>query len=87
MNSETIDSYIDQVIKDLQTAAKYPVSDTERDELRITGRMCVDLTAFASYLKPIQAFLRSHPDAVWQLSLNVVSCDVEISLKNTLISL
>ena len=87
MNSETIDNYVDQVIKDLQTASKYQITATEKDELCITGRMCVDLTAFAPYLKPTQAFLHSPPDTIWQLSLNIVSCDVEISFKNTLISL
>ena len=46
MNSETIDNYVDQVIKDLQTASKYTVSDTERDELRITGRMCIFCALF-----------------------------------------
>ena len=87
MNSETIDNYVDQVIKDLQTASKYTVSDTERDELRITGRMCISLASFAPYLKQKQAFLHSHPNAIWQLSLNTVSTDIEISFKNSLISL
>lgn len=87
MTEFKVDNYVDQTIKELQAASNYTANDIERDELRITGRMCVDLTAFASYLKPIQAFLRSHPDAVWQLSLNVVSTDVEISFKNTLVSL
>lgn len=87
MNSETIDSYVDQTIKELQSASKYQVTATECDELRITGRMCISLASFAPYLKPTQAFLHSHPDTIWQLSLNIVSCDVEISFKNTLISL
>lgn len=87
MNSETIDSYVDQTIKELQSASKYQVTATECDELRITGRMCVDLPTFAPFLKSTQLFLRSHPNAIWQLSLNTVSTDIEISLKNTLITL
>lgn len=87
MNSETIDSYVDQVVKELQSASKYQVTAIERDELRITGRMCISLTSFAPFLKQTQSFLRPHLNAIWQLSFNVVSCDVEISFKNTLISL
>lgn len=87
MTEFKVDNYVDQTIKELQAASNYTANDIERDELRITGRMCISLTSFAPFLKQTQSFLRSHSNAIWQLSFNVVSCDVEISLKNTLISL
>lgn len=65
----------------------YPLSDTEEDELRVTGRTCISLENFESFIKGCQRFLRAHQDAVWALSLNVVSGDIEITIKDSVINL
>lgn len=78
--------YIEQVKKDLITAANYPLSDTEEDELRLTGRTCINFENFEPFIYSVRRFLKKHPDTSWSLSLNSVSTDIEITLKNTLIS-
>lgn len=87
LDMEEVNCRIKQIKADLKQATHYPLNDTEEDELRVTGRTCISLENFEPFIEGCQRFLKAHQDAVWTLSLNIVSGDIEITIKGSVISL
>lgn len=87
LDIEEVNSRIDQIKKNLKAATNYPLSDTEEDELRVTGQTCIALDNFEPFIAGCQKFLKAYQDAVWTLSLNIISGDIELTLKDSVINL
>jgi hypothetical protein len=84
--NETINERIAEVKEDLALQANYDLTEDQIDELRLSGRTCISMVKFAPYVKKVSAFLNlcradDNDEVVWDLSLNTVSGDFEISLK------
>lgn len=81
LNSKQVDVLVEQVKDELKEEVNYSLTSVEEDELKVTGRTCIDLSTFAPYLKQAQKYINSHHDAIWKLSLNLISDDIEITIK------
>lgn len=74
---------VEEVVEDLSLQTGYDLSTKQQDELRLTGRVGIDVREFAPYLTKTEAYLAAcdDEDVVWKLSLNTISGDFEIELK------
>lgn len=81
---ESITELVSKVQEDLDLQADYQMTDTELDELRLTGRFTINVTKLLPHLYDIVNYLHNSDDedAVWQLTLNAVAQNFEISLKH-----
>lgn len=78
---QQINEHVEETKEDLSLQAGYDLSDKQTDELRVTGRVGIDLVEFTPYLVNAISYLHDEPDAVWSLAINTISGDVEISLR------
>lgn len=81
LNSKQVDMLVEQVKDELKKEIKYSLTTTEEDELKVTGRTCIDFSTFASHLKRAQEYIKTHRNVIWKLSLNLISDDIEITIK------
>lgn len=81
LNSKQVDALVEQVKDELDKEVNYNLTSVEEDELKVTGRTCIDFSTFASHLKRAQKYIDTHHDAIWELSLNLISDDIEITIK------
>ena len=81
--NQTIAERVAEVAEDLELQAGLKLSDKQLDELRITGRVTIDLVTIAPYLSKIIKYLHQSDDedVVWLLLINTISGDAEITLK------
>ena len=78
-----LDQTIAEVAEDLELQADLKLSNKQLDELRITGRVTIDLVTIAPYLPKIIEYLHQSDDkdVVWSLIINTISGDADITLK------
>ena len=81
--NQTIAERVAEVAEDLELQADLKLSNKQLDELRITGRVTIDLVTIAPYLSKIIKYLHQSDDedVVWLLLINTISGDAEITLK------
>ena len=81
--NQTIAERVAEVAEDLKLQADLKLSNKQLDELRITGRVTIDLVTIAPYLSRIVKYLHQSDDedVVWSLIINTISGDAEITLK------
>lgn len=86
---KNIEELVQEVKEDLALQAQYQMTDTELDELRISGRFTIDVDKLLPHLSHIVNYLHNSDDedVVWELTLNTIAKDFEISLKNFQIKL
>ncbi|MBB1080465.1 hypothetical protein H5S09_11210 [Limosilactobacillus sp. STM2_1] len=80
---ETINKRVEEVKEDLELQVGYQLSAEQTDELRLTGRIGIDIIKFAPYLNKVVTYLNesNSKDVGWELALNTISGDFEITLK------
>ena len=80
---QTIAERVAEVAEDLELQAGLKLNNKQLDELRITGRVTIDLVTIAPYLPRIFKYLHQSDDedVVWLLIINTISGDAEITLK------
>ena len=81
--NQTIAERVAEVAEDLELQAGLKLSNKQLDELRITGRVTIDLVTIAPYLPKIIKYLHhsDDEDVVWSLIINTISGDADITLK------
>ena len=81
--NQTIAERVAEVAEDLELQAGLKLNNYQLDELRITGRVTIDLVTIAPYLPRIVKYLHQYDDedVVWLLIINTISGDAEITLK------
>ena len=81
--NQTIAERVAEVAEDLELQAGLKFNNKQIDELRITGRVTIDLVTIAPYLPRIVKYLHQSDDedVVWLLIINTISGDAEITLK------
>lgn len=81
LNSKQVDMLVEQVKDELKKEVNYSLTPVEEDELKVTGRTCIDFSTFAPYLKQAQKYINAHNNPIWKVSLNLISDDIEITIK------
>ncbi|MCC4421080.1 hypothetical protein LMB96_01725 [Limosilactobacillus reuteri] len=81
LNSKQVDILVEQVKDELKKEVNYSLTPVEEDELKVTGRTCIDFSTFAPHLKQAQKYINAHNNPIWELSLNLISDDIEITIK------
>ena len=81
--NQTIAERVAEVAENFELQAGLKLSNKQLDELRITGRVTIDLVTIAPYLSRIVKYLHQSDDedVVWSLIINTISGDAEINLK------
>ena len=81
---KNVEELVQEVKEDLDLQAQYQMADTELDELRISGRFTINVDKLLPHLSYIVNYLHNSDDedVVWQLTLNSIARDFEISLKH-----
>ena len=81
--NQTIAERVAEVAEDLELQADLKLSNKQLDELRITGRVTIDLVTIAPYLPKMINYLHQSDDedVVWSLIINTISGDADITLK------
>lgn len=80
-----IQEMVETVNKDIKVATKnqFCLSLNQQEEMRLTGRTCFPLRLIVPYLKQINLFLNAnHKECIWNVSLNIISTDIEITFSN-----
>ena len=83
---DVINQRIQTVQRDLKEQAGYDLTNTQLDELRLTGRTCIDIVEFAPYFKRLIRYYANpiNHHQSWLLLLNTISGDFEITLTGCL---